>query len=470
MKQLILLTTFLLSVTASAFAEDVLIDGLWYGLSSETSEAQVIQYKNNVDYSGDIVIPSTVEYNDKVYSVTSIQSNAFGYCWDLVSVVIPNSVTSIGSSAFSGCRNMLSVSIPNSLTRIEEGTFSGCSSLPSVTIPNSVEYIGSGAFDACSGLNYINITDLTAWCNITFEYNAANPLYYVHHLFLNGEEIKDLVIPDGVTRIKECAFAGCTGLTSVTIPNSVTDIEGWAFYGCASLTSITIGNGLTYSGNNPFWECDAITSVHITDLEAWCGIDFMSVASNPLFYAHHLFLNGEEVTDLVIPSTLTAIRNNVFYSCKGLTSVVIPNEVKTIGKSAFAECSNITTITLGSGLTRLGELAFYNSGGLQLKDVYCYAVDIPEGYTNTWRKKEAQEATLHVPQASVENYMYEFPWNFFKEIVPLEDDDPNPSLIAEIDGAESKAEVYNLIGNRVSQPTKNGLYIIKGKKVIIKNK
>lgn len=131
--------------------------------------------------------------------------------------------------------------------------FEGCSSLKSVTIPSSITKIESSAFYNCNGLTAVYISDLEAWCNI--EFNDSNPLFYAHHLFLNGVEIKDLIIPNGVKKIGNIAFMGCTGLLSVTIPNSVTSIGGSAFYGCSGLNSVMISNSVTEIGNAAFAGC-----------------------------------------------------------------------------------------------------------------------------------------------------------------------------------------------------------------------
>ena len=101
-----------------------------------------------------------------------------------------------------------------------------------MTIPNSVTSIGRATFSGCSGLTSVHISDLEAWCKISIWDNYSNPLYYAGHLYLNDEEITDLVIPHSVTKIGEYTFGGFSSLTSVTIPNSVTDIGAGAFRDC----------------------------------------------------------------------------------------------------------------------------------------------------------------------------------------------------------------------------------------------
>ena len=144
-----------------------------------------------------------------------------------------------------------------------------------------------------------------------------------------------------VTSIGGGAFDGCGGLTSVTIPNSVTSIESGAFYGCTGLTA-----------------------VHITDLSAWCKINFENYSSNPLYYAHNLYLKGEKVTNLVIPSDITEIKGRAFRGCSGLTSVTIGNNVKTIGGYTFYGCSGLTSVTIGNNVKTIGGYTFYGCTSL----------------------------------------------------------------------------------------------------------
>ena len=364
----------LLPMVASADA--VGIDGIYYNLDPEAKTAEVTKNPNGY-YRGNVVIPATVTYENVVYNVTAIGDNAFEYCENLFSVTIPDGVTSIGEEAFLWCISLSSITIPNSVYKIgsrafyksawfnyqpdgvvyagkvaycykgdtpdnlvinfKEGTKGitersfGYSCLTSVTIPSSMIYIGKEAFDECFHLESVHITDLAAWCNITFDGSYSNPLDCCGHLYMNGTEIKDLVIPDGVTSISSYAFFDCYSLTSVTIPNSVTRIDNYTFSGCRGLTSLTIPNSVTFIGYQ------------------------------------------------------------AFYGCSNLKTIEIGNGIKTIDYYAFRSCNN-------------------------LNDFFCYAEEVPEtgeafNYNNN--------ATLHVPAGSLDAYKDVWPWNGFKEKVAI---------------------------------------------------
>jgi hypothetical protein len=300
-----LFTTLLLLCSVVVTAHDFEVGGIFYKITDNANKTVEVTYKGDSyneyrnEYTGVVIIPESVTYSSKTYSVTSIGQYAFYQCYGLTSVEIPNSVNKINYRTFSGCHGLTSIEIPNSVTSIGKEAFSSCSGLVSVVIPNSVTSIESDAFNGCYAIKEVYISDLTAWCNIEYGGYSSNPLGHAQagNLYLNGTMITKLVIPDDVTSIRIYAFRNCKGLTSIEIPNSVTSIGCYAFYGCSGLTSVTIPNSVTSIGYDVFYACRSLKEVHITDLDAWKNIRFYNLSSNPLYYGAKLYLNGVEVTD-----------------------------------------------------------------------------------------------------------------------------------------------------------------------------
>ncbi len=324
---------FLAFLPLVASAQAVEIDGIYYNLNSsgDTKTAEVTQNSNK--YSGDIVIPETVTYNEVIYSVTSIGTRAFDSCNDLTSVTIPNSVTSIGDYAFIACSGLTSVIIPNSVTSIGFSAFFYCSSLLSITIPNSVNFIGASAFQG------------TAWYN-----NQPDGLIYagkVAYTYKGEMPVNTAItLENGTLGISPYAFSGCSGMTSVAIPNSVTSIGYHAFSDCTSLTSVTIPNSVTSIGNMAFHNCSGMTSVIISN-------SVTSIGSGA-------FSDCTSLTSVTIPNSVTSIGDTAFYGCSSLTSVTIPNSVNSIGASAFQGTAWYNNQP--DGLVYAGKVAYYYKG------------------------------------------------------------------------------------------------------------
>lgn len=230
--------------------------------------------------------------------------------------------------------------------------------IPSKINGYPVTRIDDYAFYHCDSLTKVDITDMSAWCNIDFAYEYSNPLYYAKKLYLNGELVTDLVIPDGVTAIKNYAFLRCTGITSIIIPDNITSIGESAFLDCTGLTSITIPDSVTSIGKDAFRMCISLAKVYISDIRAWCNINFSNALSQPLNQGGKLYLDGELVTDLRIPNGVSKINNRAFANCRSLTSITIPNSVKSIGDSAFSGCAGLKSISIPSGITIISKETF----------------------------------------------------------------------------------------------------------------
>ena len=294
-----LLCIILTAINASAY--DFEVDGIYYNKLSDTECGVTVpgwsESSVNTYYFGNVKIPSSVTYNNSVYTVSEIENHAFYRCKELTGVDIPNTVTTIGDRAFADCSSLTSVEIPNSVTAIGVGAFWDCSSLKKIAYP----------------LN-LNINDLPTDCKriayptdgvidsdgVIFSADKSN-------LFFAPIEIKAYVVPNSVTTIDDWAFVYCSSLASVEIPNSVTTIGDGAFNNCSSLASVEIPNSVTTIGDGAFNNCSSLASVEI-------------------------------------PNSVTTIGGGAFCGCESLKMLTIGENVRTIYASAFMSCPKLIEI------------------------------------------------------------------------------------------------------------------------------
>ncbi len=358
-------------------------------------------------------------------SLTSLADGwAFASCTNLTSINIPDGVTDIGEDSFYNCSSLTSINIPKNVTSIGTQAFYCCSSLTSVTIGSGVTSIGKQAFYECRGLNAVHITDLAAWCNISFSTYDSNPLYFANYLYMNDQEIKDLIIPENVTDIHDYAFECGYGLTSVTIPDTVVNIGQSAFTYCKNLTSVTISNGVENIGQYAFWGCSGLTSVTINN---------NAIASKSYKSSSNLAdIFGSQVTEYIFGDNVQSIGTYICSSCSDIASLSIPNSVKNIGNYAFSDCTG-------------------------LKTVYCYAEDTPIASLNVFRNVNTGDVLLIVPDDAVEQYKAHTTWRKFWIETPT---DINEVESSKLKVEDSSGELYDLSGRKFDKP-QNGINIIR---------
>ena len=304
------------------------------------------------------------------YSVSNSRVTITGYKGYNSEVIIPSEidgcpVTTIGRYVFKYCQNLTSIHIPSSVTYIYQYAF---------------YYRDSEGDDRQLSIKKLYIDDLLSWNNCYHDYYTG--LGTSHDLYLNGDLVTDLVIPDGVTSIGDYAFYGCTGLTSVTIPNGVTSIGGSAFYGCTGLTSVTISDSVTSIGSSAFYGCTGLTSVTIPDSvtsigsSAFSGCTGLTSVTIPdsVTSIDYAFNGCTGLTSVTIPNSVTSI-DYAFRGCTGLTSVTIPDSITSIGEDAFRGCTGLTSVTIPNSVTSIGVDAFYGCTGLT-------SVTIPDSVTS----------------------------------------------------------------------------------------
>ncbi|MBR6022468.1 MAG: leucine-rich repeat domain-containing protein, partial [Kiritimatiellae bacterium] len=299
------------------------------------------------------------------------------------------------------------------VTAIAKEAFSGCSGLTGVELPAGLARIGKEAFAGCTNLSAVHISDLAAWCGIDFWNAYANPLFYAHRLYLDGAELTELAIPDGVASIGYCAFFGCSGLSSVTIPDSVTEIGASAFKNCPSLASVAIGAGVTNVEIYAFGDCPQLAAITVAPENAAYagegGVLFdkagtrlvccpagktgaYAVPAGVTDLVGGAFYGCAGLTSVTLPDGLLDIGYDAFWGCSGLTELAIPGSVTNIWNYAFDGCTGLATLVIPDSVTFIGSGVFYGCTGLA-------ALEVPAAWYGT-----AKLADASVPKGCVVTY------------------------------------------------------------------
>lgn len=295
-------------------AQEFSVGKLRYWVNDDGASVGIRGVVRGETLSGDLMIPSSVNYMGQDYIVNTISTAAFINCTELTSVTIPNTVITIMTNAFYGCTSLYRLYLPN------------C----------NVRFIGSAAFNK------------TAWLE-------AQPtgLVYIGQLFYTYKnpstmaDNTDIILKDGTTCIADEAFSGCKKIASVYIPTTVKTIGNKAFASCSALKSVNIPASVTNIGKSCFVNCSSLQSI---------------VFPNSISYINSNTLDGCTSLDYVqIPTSVKFICSNAFYGCKSLTNVIIPTSVKGIDSGAFMNCTSLSYISIPNSVVYLGENAFTNT-------------------------------------------------------------------------------------------------------------
>ena len=410
----LLATLAMLLCAISASAHDFYMYGIYYNITDSEKLTVEVTYRGSSptsSYSGDVVIPETVTYGSKTYSVTSIGDRAFYYyCTSLTSVTIPNSVTSIGNSAFYDCSCLTSATIGNSVTSIGISAFRDCSSLTSVNIPNSVTSIGNYAFSGCSlktmliGTGVLSIgsyqttpvktiwltnTPPEGYARLAGEINyVANEQYGSMSNKKVYKYLSSMFEVDGITYVpvnpseRTCDVIDCNNDSTLTdikinetvsyknITMNVKEVMPYVFYGNKYIKSISLNNNGGI-GEYAFYQCASLQEATISNKgnigsEAFYNCTALQKAtiSNNGSISSNAFYNCESLTTATLGDSIKSLGNYAFSGCKLLEEIIIPNAVKTIGEYCFENCSAMSKAIIGNNVETINQCAFRDCSNL----------------------------------------------------------------------------------------------------------
>lgn len=375
-------------------------------------------------------------------SLTTLNNGAFAFCKGLTAVTLPNKITFIGALAFEECTGLTSITIPENVTEIRNQAFYYCTALTMVELPKALQTVGDNAFyetklqdvyyagteedwgKIAIGLKNEPLTNANLHCMgavvvisgtcggaLTWKLDSKGTLTIsgtgamtdytksgVAPWNKDCEEIRFVVIENGVTTIGEYAFENCTLLESVVISDSVEKIGKYAFSGCSALKRISlpdsiaqigdyafrasgleavkIPEGVTLLGEGMFARCPNLQTVELpSTLQTIREIAFIGSGLNKIILPENLKYIGYEcfyectnLEEIKIPDSVTTLNYSEFEGCSSLKKVTLSKGLKSINQTMFARCHNLTEITIPDSITYIGEGAFFQCK--KLKDVY----------------------------------------------------------------------------------------------------
>lgn len=357
----------------------------------------------------------------------AIGSYAFRNCTSLSQAILPDGLQHFGQAVFAGCTSLTEVSIPHDISRIAVNTFDGCTALQVVHLPAGTDLIADSAFNGCTALQRVEYGGTVSdWYNVQIEDNN-DVLYTTPISCSNGEtfgivetvidsgscgywsndweplatweltsrgklticgtggirdipwkdyadQIKAVIIEDGITTIPNSAFANCTNLTSVSLGADIKSIESQAFSNCSSLTDIVLPEHLTSIGYAVFQGCSNLTSIVIPESVTSIGA---STFKDCLSLTHVVIPNGvtsigsyafaacSSLTGIFLPASVTELGYCTFKDCTNLLTIETPDSIKAIPENLFFNCTSLVSVSLGDNTLSIGRMAFYGCSSLE---------------------------------------------------------------------------------------------------------
>ena len=425
--------------------------------------------KTLIKYPEGITATSYTIPND----VKTIDIFAFAYSNNLTGVTIGSGVTTIGEGAFFGCESLTTISIPDNVTTIGEDAFVACEYLTTLNIGSGVESICDAPCQGCYNLTDITVSGENLYYksvdNVLFTYDGKRIIQYPA-----GSTATSYTIPDGVETIGAFAFDSSFNLTSVTIPNTVTTIGDFAFSGCTGLTTMSIPSSVTYIGDEAFGYCSGLTTVTLNSYPyiGWYAFDkddygaipavTMNLTANAAGGAYWMTFYNDNYSFEADPNTqvfkaelsgttitLHEVTDKIVNKWEGVILKSSGNPVMTLTTSASgdSQANSLEGVSDPEGEDNDGCFYVLNNGS---KGVGFYKLKA------TTTKLGYGKAYLWYDSSSAPSFL-----GFGDDATSIKSLTPDPSPNGE------GSEYYDLQGRRVAQPAK-GLYIVNGKKVVIK--
>ena len=313
-------------------------------------------------------------------SVESIGISAFKECTNLVKIDIPDTVNEVGSRAFESCINLTDVSIGDGVAYIKSYTFLNCINLKNVIMGKSIEAIESYSFKDCAKLSFVDFSN----CITTIGYEA----------FANCANLRSVELSCNLKTIEGSAFDGCINLSEITIPDCVIEIGQFAF-----------GNTAFYNNDSNWDEGVLYIGNHLIDVNPYHSAikGTYKIKQGTKCIADHAFSSSRELTNIIIPDSVTSIGDTAFSYCIGITSIVIPKSVKKIGASSFAYCEKLKSITILGDISDIGSHPFDGTAYYLDDSNWCdnvlyiskYLVGVKEEISGNYKIKPGTRAIAH---------------------------------------------------------------------------